>query len=50
MDKDWINNNLKVPLKQIVKEMRESDNILLNRIEQIEKNVGIDMTKPIRRK
>ena len=49
MDKKWINANMKPALRQVVKEMREADQILLNRIENIEKKIGIDMTKPERR-
>ena len=33
----------------ILKELRETTKILLNRIENIEKKIGIDMTKPERR-
>ena len=34
---------------EILKELRETAQILLNRIENIEKKKGIDMTKPTRR-
>ena len=39
----------RIKADEILKELRETAQILLNRIENIEKKIGIDMTKPTRR-